>query len=127
KKLFDEASDAYHDGRYEDAVKAWEKSYELSQKPLILESIANASERLGDKKKAREYLARWRAEAPKAEQERLDERIKTLDAAIAAADSAEAARKAEEDKKRADQAAKDKAAKDGTSAQGDARSKRLVL
>src|SRR4051794_299028 len=56
KKLFDEGSEAYGNGRYEDAVKAWEKSYELSGKPLIFESIASAYERLGNKKKAREYL-----------------------------------------------------------------------
>lgn len=126
KKLFDQGSDAYADGRYEDAVKAWEKSYELSGKPLIFESIANAYERLGDKKKAREYLARWRAEAPQAEREQLDARIKNLDARIAAADAAEAERKAQEEKKKASSAAAEKARKDEAKARASARSTRLV-
>lgn len=126
KRLFDDGSDAYADGRYEDAVKAWEKSYELSGKPLIFESIGNAYERLGDKKKAREYLARWRAEAPPAEHEQLDARIKNLDARIAAAEAAEAERKAQEEKKKAGNEAAEKAKKEDAKALEEARSTRLV-
>ena len=127
KKLFDEGSDAYADGRYEDAVKAWEKSYELSGKPLIFESIGNAYERLGDKKKAREYLSRWRAEAPSAEHEQLDARIKNLDARIKASDAADAERKALEEKKKASSAAEGKAREEEAKELEKARSTRLVL
>ena len=109
KKLFDDGSAAYTDGRYEDAIKAWEKSYELSGKPLIFESIASAYERLGDKKKAREYLAKWREAAPKEEHDQLDARIKNLDARIAAEGAAEAARKEKEEKERAEREAREKA------------------
>ena len=126
KKLFDEGSDAYADGRYEDAVKAWEKSYELSGKPLIFESIGNAYERLGDKKKARDYLSKWRAEAPPAEHEQLDARIKNLDSRIAAAEAAEAERKAQDEKKKAGTDAADKAKKEEAKARDEARSTRLV-
>lgn len=126
KRLFDEGASAYADGRYEDAVKAWEKSYELSGKPLIFESIGNAYERLGDKKKAREYLARWRAEAPPSEHEQLDARIKNLDARIAAAEAAEAERKAQQEKKKADDDAAEKAKKEEAKAREEARSTRLV-
>src|SRR5262245_16617948 len=47
KKLFDQGSEAYADGKYEDAVNLWLKSYDLSGKPLIFESIGNAYERMG--------------------------------------------------------------------------------
>ncbi len=64
KRLFEEGAAAYATGSYDQAIKSWEKSYEISQKPLIFESIANAWERLGDARKARENLARWRDSAP---------------------------------------------------------------
>lgn len=127
KRLFDEGSEAYGNGRYEDAVKAWEKSYELSGKPLIFESIASAYERLGNKKKAREYLAKWRDEAPKAERDQLDARLKNLDARIAAEDAAEAARKAEEDKRKAEKDAADQKAKDAEKAKGESRGGNLKI
>ncbi len=126
KKFFDEGSDAYAEGRYEDAVKAWEKSYELSGKALIFDSIANAYERLGDKKKAREYLARWRAEAPKAEHEQLDSQLKSLDARIAAADAAEKAKQEDEEKKKRSLAEQDKAKQEETKSQAKARSTQIT-
>ncbi len=127
KKLFDDGSQAYTDGRYEDAIKAWEQSYQLSGKPLIFESIANAHERLGDKRKAREYLAKWREAAPKEEHEQLDARIKNLDTRIAAADAAEAAQKEEEAKRKAEKAEKDKASQSGTKELEQARASRMKL
>ena len=127
KKLFEDGSQAYTDGRYEEAIKAWEQSYQLSGKPLIFESIANAYERQGDKKKAREYLAKWREAAPKEEHDQLDARIKNLDARIAAADAAEAARKEEEAKKKADKAAQDKAAQGDSKEKEQARASRMKL
>lgn len=115
KQLFDQATDAYAQGRYEDAIRDWEKSYELSGKPLIFESIANAYERLGDKAKAREYLAKWRAEAPEEEHEQLDARIAALDARIAAAEKAEKARKEEEAKRKASSESAEKARREDRS------------
>jgi hypothetical protein len=124
KKLFDQAWEAYGQGRYEDAIRDWEKSYELSGKALIFESIANAYERLGDKKKTREYLAKWRAEAPPTEHEQLDARIKALDTRIAAAEAEEKARKEEEAKRKVDEGG---AAKAEREAKERARSTRLTL
>ena len=100
KRLFDEGAEHYTRGSYEDAITAWEKSYELSKKPLIFESIANAYERLGQPKKAREYLARWRAVAPDDEHELLDARLAKLDERIARDDQIEQARQAQEAKAR---------------------------
>jgi tetratricopeptide (TPR) repeat protein len=101
KKLFDDGRAAYGLGNYEQAIDLWLKSYELSQKPLIYDSVANAYERLGDPKKARDYLAKWREAAPAEEHEMLDQRLKNLDARIAKDDEREAQRKADEDKARA--------------------------
>ena len=98
KKLFDDGAAAYTQGNYEAAIDAWSKAYEISKKPLIFESIANAYERLGEAKKAREYLAKWRDVAPKDEQDLLDARIKNLDARVIRDEEIETARKAEADK-----------------------------
>jgi tetratricopeptide (TPR) repeat protein len=95
KRLFDQGAAAYAQGSYEDAIHAWEKSYELSQKPLIFESIANAWERLGDARKARDNLAKWRDSAPAEERDLLDARLRNLDARVQRED--EAARKAAAD------------------------------
>ncbi|MEZ4311668.1 MAG: hypothetical protein R3F14_26860 [Polyangiaceae bacterium] len=124
KQLFDQATEAYANGRYEDAVRDWEKSYELSGRALIFESIANAYERLGEKKKAREALAKWRDAAPPEEHEQLDAKLKALDERIAAADAAEKKRKEDEEKKRKQD---DGAAKAEREARESARSTRLIL
>jgi len=104
KRLFEEGASAYATGNYDQAIKAWEKSYEISQKPLIFESIANAWERLGDARKARDNLARWRDAAPPEERDLLDARLKNLDARVAREDEA------------ASKAAADKAARDAADA-----------
>ncbi len=91
-KRFDEGKAAYEKGRYEEAIQAWEEAYELSRKPLLFESIANAHERLGDYDKAREYLAKWREAAPAAEHALLDERLGVLDERIRKKKEEEAAR-----------------------------------
>jgi hypothetical protein len=88
KRYFEEGAAAYGQGNYEGAIRSWEKSYELSQKPLIFESIANAYERLGDARKARDYLARWRQYAPVEEHSLLDARIRNLDTRVAREDEA---------------------------------------
>ena len=98
KKLFDDGAAAYTQGNYEAAIEAWSKAYEISKKPLIFESIANAYERLGEAKKAREYLAKWRDVAPKDEQDLLDARIKNLDARVIRDEELETARKVEAEK-----------------------------
>ncbi|MFO0758187.1 MAG: tetratricopeptide repeat protein [Byssovorax sp.] len=111
KKLFEQGAASYTQGNYEAAIDAWQKSYEISKKPLIFESIGNAYERLGDARKAREYLSKWREVAPKEEQELLDSRIKNLEARITREDELEKARQAEAEKAKALQAEQEKARK----------------
>jgi tetratricopeptide (TPR) repeat protein len=116
KKLFDEGKEAYGQGNYEAAISAWERSYEISKKPLIFESIANAYERLGDPRKAREYLGKWRDAAPKDELELLDARIKNLDARIAHEEE-EAARKEADEKASREKAEREKAEREKEAAE----------
>jgi hypothetical protein len=96
KRLFDEGANAYGTGNYEEAIKLWKAAYQLSGKPLILDNLANAYEKLGDLRQTREYLARWRDAAPPEELPMLDARIRTLDGRIARED--EIARKAAAEK-----------------------------
>jgi tetratricopeptide (TPR) repeat protein len=83
KKLFEQGTAAYGEGDYAAAIDAWTRSYELSEEPLIFESIAHAYERLGDLRRSRENLARWRASAPREEHATLDAHLRNLDARIA--------------------------------------------
>jgi len=106
KRLFEQGEESYSKGDYEKAIESWQMSFELSGKELILESIANAHERLGEQEKARDYLGRWRAAAPPSEHADLDARIAKLDERIAK-DKAEKAAK-----EKADKEAKDKADKE---------------
>jgi tetratricopeptide (TPR) repeat protein len=106
KQLFNEGVALYGKGSYEEAIAAWEKSYEISKKDLIFESIANAYERLGQPGRAREYLGRWREAAPPEELPELDERIHKLDARIAKdkaeKEKAEQAQREAEEKRQAE-------------------------
>lgn len=105
KRLFEKGEELYSKGDYEKAVESWEMSYDLSGADLILESIANAYERLAQLEKARDFLARWRAAAPEGEHAALDERLARLDERIA---KDKAAREAKEAKEKADKEAQAK-------------------
>jgi len=106
KRLFEKGEELYSKGDYEKAVESWEMSFDLSGAELILESIANAYERLGRVEQAREYLARWRETAPVDERADLDARLAKLDERIA---KEKAAQEAKADKEKGDKDAKQQA------------------
>lgn len=95
KRIWNQAYLAYQQGEYEEAIVKWLRSYELSGKALIFENIANAYERLGDLDRARDYLGRWRKEAPSKDHAKLDRRLENLDSRI----KAQAAKPSEPDPK----------------------------
>jgi tetratricopeptide (TPR) repeat protein len=103
KRLFDDGATAYSEGNYEKAIESWEMSYDISKKELICESIANAYERLGKPKQARDYLIRWRDAAPPDERGTLDARVKNLEERIAREEEAERQSQAEREKREKDQ------------------------
>ncbi|MFT5683610.1 MAG: tetratricopeptide (TPR) repeat protein, partial [Myxococcota bacterium] len=79
RQLYDNGAILYDEGRYEDAVVAWQEAWNLSERPLLLYNIANAQERLGLWRDALETLNRYRAFAKPEERDKLDRRITNLE------------------------------------------------
>ena len=82
RELFQNGAILYEEGRYEDAIVAWEEAYRLSERPALLYNIANAEERLGLLQDAYDTLSRYRAWAKADEREALDRRIRNLERRI---------------------------------------------
>lgn len=78
RELFQNGLDLYEEGRYEDAIAAWEEAWRLSGRPLLLFNMANAAERIARWDDAMELLSRYRAFAPSDERETLDRRIANI-------------------------------------------------
>ncbi len=79
RELYENGAILYEEGRYEDAIAAWEEAYDLSQRPALLYNIANAYERIGDYEAALDALGLYRAYAPAAERESLDRRLRSIE------------------------------------------------
>lgn len=56
RKLYDQATDAYDHGKYVEALEYWTEAYELTNATILLYSIGNAHERLGNLEEAIEAL-----------------------------------------------------------------------
>lgn len=89
--LFANGERLYEEGRYEQAIAAFEEAYALSHEPALLYNEANAYERLGNLDKALEVLGKYRLYAPAEEQDVLLARCQTLERRIAAQETAIAA------------------------------------
>jgi hypothetical protein len=98
KGHFDRGADLYAQGAYEEALAEWRKAHDISGHPLIFESMANAYERLGKPREAKEALVKWREAAPPEEHAVLDRRLANLDARAKKLDEEEAAAKAAAEK-----------------------------
>ena len=68
----------FEEERYEEAIIAWEKAYEASEKPVILYNIAIAHEKLESYQQAIDTLYRYRIYASQEEQEDLVVKIAEL-------------------------------------------------
>lgn len=79
KELYENGAALYEEGRYEEAILAWEEAYRLSSRPVLLFNIANAYERLGRYDEAIDALSRYRAFAKAEERESLDRRMQNLE------------------------------------------------
>lgn len=78
RTLFDSGAALYEEGRYEDAIFAWEEAWRLSRRPLLLFNLANASERLGRLEEAMRLLTEFRDYADESEREILNSRIANI-------------------------------------------------
>lgn len=78
RRLFLLGDDLYMQGRYEEALAAFEESYELSGRPLLLYNMANVHERSGDFEQALLKLEAYLPESTDQERPRLRTRIESL-------------------------------------------------
>lgn len=84
KEIYENGVILYDEGRYDDAIVAFQEAYRLSERPELLYNIANACERAGRYREAYEALNRYRVYAAADERERLDRRITMLSEKLAA-------------------------------------------
>jgi hypothetical protein len=82
KELFDNGSILYDEGRYEEAVSAFEAAFALSKKPLLLYNMASALERMGRWDEALEALNGYRAFATADERDTIERRIRSIEERI---------------------------------------------
>jgi tetratricopeptide (TPR) repeat protein len=67
RTLFKAGTMAYRDGRFEEALRHFERSHELSGRPKLLFNIGSAAERAGKQDKALRSYERYLEEVPEAE------------------------------------------------------------
>ena len=87
RELYLLGDDLYSQGRYEEALAAFEEAYRLSERPLLLFNIANAQERSGQWQGAIESLEGYLPHADEAERaaQTTSERIEEANALLARA------------------------------------------
>jgi tetratricopeptide (TPR) repeat protein len=115
RALFEQGEAAYEEGRYEEAVAAFEQAYGLSARPLLLYNIANAQERLGLLTEALQNLRYYLEDAPDDERPVIERRLRGLEDRVARQDREEAERRAEQERiaRTAAEAAATAAVRDG--------------
>jgi len=83
RDLYRQGDRAYREGRYEEAVEAFQQAYELSGRPQLLYNMANAYERLNRLTDAVAALEQYAPEAPEGDRTVIQSRITQLEARIA--------------------------------------------
>lgn len=78
RELYQEGDAAYAEGRYEDALAAFEEAHRLSGRPRLLFNIGNALERLGKLGEAADALEKYLPSAKPGERDVLEKRIRNL-------------------------------------------------
>lgn len=84
RELYENGADLYKEGRYAEAILAWQESYKLSARHPLLLNIAGAQERLGLLSDAVDSIQRYRAFASSEERDELEQRVLALQQRIAA-------------------------------------------
>lgn len=121
KEEFEKGAAAYTRGDYETAVECWNKSYDLSQEPVIQQQLALAYGHLGRSKEERAALIKYRESARPEERPVLDQQISNLDARIKKQEEEEKARQEQEaalKKQLEDEKGKPKGGRSGPSVPG---------
>lgn len=103
RKLYDKATDSYDHGDYGDALKYWTEAYDLTNATILLYSIGNAHERLGNLEEAIEALEGYKKSVrDREENEVLELRIINLQERWKAQQEAEQLRQEALERERAD-------------------------
>lgn len=103
RELYDKATDSYDHGDYNDALKYWTEAYDLTNATILLYSIGNAHERLGNLEEAIEALEGYKQSVrDREENEVLELRIINLQERWKAQQEAEQLRQAALERERAD-------------------------
>ncbi len=79
RKLYLEGDKAYAEARYEAALDAFQRAYELSSRPALLYNIGNAFERLGRHREAADTLREYLPHAKRSEKATIEKRIENLE------------------------------------------------
>jgi len=77
--LYKNGQDLFEEGKYTEALMAWEEAYAITENKVMLKHIARAQEAQGDFKSAIETIYKYRAFAPHNEQEALKEWLSNLE------------------------------------------------
>lgn len=110
RNLYNRAVVAYDQGKYTEALEHWLEAYELTETAVLLYSIGNAHERLGNLEQAIESLEGYKASIrDREERELLDMRILNLQGRLDAQREAEELREAALIRERADAEARESA------------------
>lgn len=83
QELFHRGDALYAQGRYEDAILAFQEAYAISERPLLLYNIANAQERLGRWADALGMLQRYLPDAAPTERVDVEQRIRSIELRVA--------------------------------------------
>jgi tetratricopeptide (TPR) repeat protein len=78
KDLFAKGDAAYAEGKYEEALAAFQESYDLSGRPQLLFNISNAAERLGKLQEAADALEKYLASGKAKDREIVQKRLASL-------------------------------------------------
>jgi tetratricopeptide (TPR) repeat protein len=79
RELYEQGKEAYANEDYELAIELWQKSYDLSGRPLLLYNMASAYEKLDRKREAIEMWDEYWRVAPESERTIIERRIKRLE------------------------------------------------
>ena len=113
KALFQAGRFAFEDGRYEEALKNFERAYELSKRPQLLYNVGTAADRLRQNEKALKAFKEYLKKVPKSPNRReVEGRIRFLEKEVADDKNAEARLRAEREKAAAEADAKARAESD---------------
>ncbi|MEM1031426.1 MAG: tetratricopeptide repeat protein [Myxococcota bacterium] len=82
KELYLLGDQRYEEGRYREAIEAFEEAYRLSRRPQLLFNLANANERLGNPAAALRHLEAYLPAADDDERKSIERRIANLRARV---------------------------------------------